>query len=160
MDVFILRHGDAARQAKTDFERCLTARGQDELHQTLASLQDKLQRVSHVFASPYVRAQQTARIATDYLLPSVVTHTCELLVPEGHPSKVMDYLQHLQQHKDYSSVLLVSHQPLVGVLLDKLCGFEVGRYRMGTSAIVHVEAEVFAANMGHMHWLRQPSDTL
>ena len=160
MDVFLLRHGEAVREALSDRERCLTARGQDELRTILSSCRDELSRVSHVLVSPYVRAQQSVRIAAEYLNPPVVPQTTELLVPEASPAKLLDYLQHAHQQEQLQSVLLVSHQPLIGVLLDRLCGFEVGRYRMGTSALAFIETEVAAASMGHLRWLRQPGNLL
>lgn len=162
MEIFILRHGDAAHVAPKDSERRLTARGKDELHTVLSSCQAELGGVSRMLVSPYVRTQQTSRIAAEYLRPSVVTEVSNLLVPEADPSKLMEYLQQLQQSQQGNecSVMLVSHQPLVGVFLDRLCGFDVGAYRMGTSTLASIEAEVVAADMGQLRWLRQPSDLL
>lgn len=158
MDLFILRHGDAAHVARSDQERCLTACGQEEAHSTLTQCQADLAAVMHMLVSPYVRAQQTAQIAAKYLPPAAVTQTCELLVPEANPQKLIDYLQYLQQQKQLSSVLLVSHQPLVGTLLNKLCGFEVGRYSMGTSALAAVKTDVLAAGLGQLQWLRRAGE--
>ena len=158
MELFILRHGDAAREAPTDQERPLTPRGREELRSMLADRRDHLAGVSHMLVSPYVRTLETAKIAADYLPASVVVQTTELLVPEADPTKLTDCLQQLKQEVQLKSVLLVSHQPLVGVFLDRLCGFEVGRYRMGTGALAHVTAAVVASGMGHLNWLRQPSD--
>jgi phosphohistidine phosphatase len=158
MELFILRHGDAARSASSDRERPLTGRGKDELHTVLSANQQYLTRVSRMLVSPYVRTLETGRIAAEYLPPSVVVESSSLLVPEADPSALMDYLQQLQQEQGVQSVMLVSHQPLVGVLLDRLCGFETGRYRLGTSALASVEAEVVAADLGQLRWLRQPAD--
>lgn len=164
MDLFILRHGEAARQAPTDQERCLTERGQEELHAVLSQCRGELAGVAHMFVSPYVRAQQTSRIAAEYLPPAVVARTSELLVPEAAPLKLMAHLQQWRQNQASehptlsSAVLLVSHQPLVGNFLNLLCGFAVGRYSMGTSALAAVEAEVIAAGLGDLRWLRQPGD--
>lgn len=158
MDIFILRHGDAARQAASDAERPLTARGHTELHAVLEASQHDLQHVSHMLVSPYVRALQTSQVAAEYLSASVIVDVSERLVPEADPQKLLDYLQTLQQTSQPQGVLLVSHQPLVGVFLDRLCGFEVGRYRLGTGALAAVSADVVAADLGHLHWLRQPED--
>ncbi len=156
MDLFILRHGEAVREASHDRERCLTGHGREELHGVLSSCRAELSGVRHLLVSPYMRAQQTAEIATEYLDPAVVTRTSELLVPEANPTELLDYLQQIQQRGELQSVLLVSHQPLVGVLLDKLCGFDVGRYRMGTSALAFIQAHIVAAGLGDLRWLRQP----
>jgi phosphohistidine phosphatase len=154
MDVFILRHGEAVREASHDRERCLTSRGCEELHSILSSCRAEFSGVRYLLVSPYMRAQQTAEIAAEYLDPAVVTRTSELLVPEANPADLLDYLQPCE----LQSVLLVSHQPLMGVLVDKLCGFDVGRYRMGTSALAFIQAEIVAAGLGHLRWLRQPGN--
>jgi phosphohistidine phosphatase len=158
MDVFVLRHGEAVREASHDRERCLTSRGREDLQSVLSSCRTELSSVRHLLVSPYVRAQQTAEIAIEYLDPAVISKTSEFLIPEANPIHLLDYLQQAQQRDELQSVLLVSHQPLVGVLVDRLCGFDVGRYRMGTSALAFIQAEIAAASLGHLRWLRQPGN--
>lgn len=154
MQLFLLRHGNAESAASKDSERQLSAAGREELRTVLASCQDELANIDCVLVSPYVRAQQTCEIALNYL-PNINNHqrsTVGFLKPTGNPQAVFDWAA----SADCRAALLVTHQPLVGTLLDELCGFEPGLYRMGTAALAAVDAEIVARGLGDLRWLKQP----
>lgn len=148
MQVFIMRHGEAEPGGDSDAGRALTPQGQQEALSVLKGSHEALTAVDVIWASPYTRAQQTALIVSELLAKPVTTQTW--LTPTGDPVRVMDELGQVQ-----NTVLLVSHQPLVGVLVDSLAGLEPGCYRMGTSALASIETDVFAANCGQLKWLHQ-----
>ena len=112
MKLWVLRHGEAEGHARTDAERNLTEQGRGEVLSSAAHLIG--QPISAIFASPYVRAQQTAQLVRDALGFEPEIRTVPWLTPDGNP------LQVLQKLDTDDNVLLVSHQPLVGSLISFL----------------------------------------
>lgn len=112
MKLWVLRHGEAEAHARTDAERNLTEHGRGEVLRSAAHLIG--QPLSAIIASPYVRAQQTAQLVREALgfVPDI--RTVPWLTPESSPLHV------LQQLNSDATVLLVSHQPLVGSLISFL----------------------------------------
>ncbi|BFM08007.1 phosphohistidine phosphatase SixA [Halioxenophilus aromaticivorans] len=151
MQILILRHGEADPYARPDCQRRLTGRGILETEAILSRQLPSLQSVTQIWASPYVRAQETARLVQK-ILPGIEVQTTDLLVPEANPQRLANAIEAAEM----DSVLLVSHQPLVGVFLDWLAGLEPGSHRLGTSALACVETEVIAADCGHLQWVDQP----
>ena len=114
MKLWVLRHGEAANQARSDAERELTPAG---VEQVLRSAERLLQEpLGAILASPYVRAQQTATLVHDALRLGHPIVTVPWLTPDSDPQKVLAQLDGL----GLDSILLVSHQPLVGNLLGLL----------------------------------------
>lgn len=153
MQIFVLRHGQAEAQITTDEARNLTARGRaDVAASTNYSLSD-LKHVQEIWASPLVRAQQTAQIVRDIFAAQgihLAIKTSELIVPESDPSELFEHLQ----ASTLSSILLASHQPFVGDFLDEFCGSPRGAYPMNTSSLALVECDVAARGCGELRWLR------
>lgn len=149
MNIFILRHGQAEPQQTSDEVRELTEKGRLDTVRIMKSRLGDLKSITQIWASPLVRAQQTAHIAASYF-PSLSVMTTELIIPEADPFAVMSWLQAMEQG---SSTLLVSHQPLVGELLNRLCGKPAGFYPMGTSSLAAVNLPVVATGMGELAWL-------
>lgn len=154
MQTFILRHGEAQLFADTDAERALTSVGYQQTVDILAASHAELRGVTRIVASPFVRAQQTATLVADLL--SLPFETSPLLVPEGDWTQVVQLLDSLAGE----TPLLVSHQPLVGTLLNWFCGLPPGRHIMGTSALACIDAELVAGGCGELRWLRQPGVSL
>ena len=111
MKVIIMRHGQADWSAPSDSERSLTERGVQEVSSTVTQLAD--QQVDRIIASPYLRAQQTAGIASAAL--GVPVETLDALEPDGDSARVIKALP------ESGVVLLVSHMPLVSGLAGLLC---------------------------------------
>lgn len=153
MNVFIMRHGEAQSSADTDAQRELTAQGKDDIAQMATDYAAALKTVDVIWSSPYVRAQQTAKIMADHLDKSVITQP--FLPPNGNP---IDSLAALESHRT-ETVLIVSHQPLVGILVDSMAGLEPGRYRMGTGALASLKTQVYANGCCDLEWLHQPAST-
>ncbi len=152
MKVFLLRHGTAELVAPRDEERRLSAEGRRGLKSVFDACEADLSSVEAVLVSPYIRTQQTLNMALPYL-PLVAAEQCEtlsILTPGGNPNSVIERLY----KSEAKSVLLVTHQPLVGVLLDALCACEAGRYRMDTGALALIELDVAARGLGELQWLR------
>ncbi|MFI8226205.1 phosphohistidine phosphatase SixA [Pseudomonas sp. NPDC085632] len=113
MKLWVLRHGEAVPYGSCpDSERELTDHGRKEALSSAAHLIG--QPLTAIYASPYMRAQQTAQIVREALGFEPEIRTVEWLTPEVDPDKVTDQLVSV------SNVLLVSHNPLVGNLLSYL----------------------------------------
>lgn len=147
MIIYILRHGQAEPQVTTDEARRLTPKGFFETEKILGAHLKELASVSAIWASPLIRAQQTAQIAQQYL-SGIKLQTTELLVPEADSCALIEWLYTQATQSDV--VLLVSHQPLVGKLLGLLCGKHEGFYPMGTSSLAAIEIQPVAAGLGKL----------
>lgn len=155
MTLFILRHGEADAQITTDEVRQLTDKGRSDTVSVVAARAGDMSSLTQIWASPLVRAQQTAEIAAGYF-PGVAIQTTDLLVPEAKPQALMEWLSELNTlmlANPDQSILLVSHQPLVGLLINKLCGKPHDYYPMGTSSLAAIHAQIVASGMGNLLWL-------
>lgn len=153
MQLFILRHGQAEAQKTTDEARNLTAVGRRDVAAMAVRSLAELKSVQQVWVSSLVRAQQTAQIVCDELKKEGVGFTLattDLLVPEANPLLLLDAIQSTQA----DSLLLVSHQPLVGQLIDIFCGSYPSFHDMATSSMACIDYEVAGANLGTLRWLR------
>jgi phosphohistidine phosphatase len=155
MTIFILRHGQAEAQVTTDDARQLTEKGRNDTVRVVRARLADMSLLVQIWASPLVRAQQTAEIAVGYF-PQLTIQTTELLVPEANPQALMDWLDELNARQlinTNQSILLVSHQPLVGSLVNMLCSKPDDYYPMGTSSLAAIRAQVVASDMGDLLWL-------
>ncbi len=113
MQVFIMRHGDAALDAASDSVRPLTVCGCDESRQMATWLKGQKVDIERVLVSPYLRAEQTLDIVGECMnLPKHVDVMPEL-TPCGDVGLVSAYLQALA-NEGVATALVVSHLPLVG----------------------------------------------
>lgn len=126
MQVFIMRHGDAALDAASDSVRPLTVCGCDESRQMATWLKGQKVDIERVLVSPYLRAEQTLEIVGECMnLPKDVDVMPEL-TPCGDVGMVSAYLQALA-NEGVATALVVSHLPLVGYLVSELCPGETPR---------------------------------
>ena len=149
MQVFVMRHGEAEPYAPQDALRHLTSRGEQQVRDTIQRHLQSLEGVDALLASPYIRAQETALIASELL--GIPILTTEELTPDMGWQQVGDLLT----ERDYDKVLLVSHQPLVSHFVNWLCDLPQGQYVMGTSALAFIEAEFIVRGGGELAWMHQ-----
>jgi len=154
MFIWILRHGEAERHTQHDPDRALTERGALEARAAGAWLAGVVAPELCVIASPYRRAQQTARAALEALPPLAIA-TADWLTPDVDPGEA---LRQLAQWRA-AQVLLVSHQPLVSALAGLLIR---GDYRagppLGTASLAELEAPVVAPGCATLRSLRHAPD--
>ena len=94
--------------------------------------------LDRIIASPYVRAQQTAEQVRQALGFSDPISTVPWLTPESDPKKVLQQLDLYAEEQ----ILLVSHQPLVGVLIGLLVhGSFQHAQPMGTASLAELEGD-------------------
>lgn len=152
MQVFIMRHGDAALEAASDAVRPLTQTGCDESQSMANWLQHQTGAIERVLVSPYLRAGQTLDVVREAItLPKQVDVLAEL-TPGGNTQLVADYLQALVT-EGVKSVLVISHLPLVGYLVSELCPEEAPPM-FCTSAIACITLETEGS--GEFNWQMSP----
>jgi phosphohistidine phosphatase len=117
MQLIIMRHGQAIGHARTDEARALTEQGRHDAHAVGNWLIENDYSADVVLVSPYLRAQQTAEQVLNQL-PKWPKEDVSWITPEDAPMAV---IQRLAKRSE-SSIMLVSHQPLVGELLRLLIG--------------------------------------
>jgi phosphohistidine phosphatase len=121
----ILRHGQALPVGPGgDRQRVLAPAGVRCLTSLAAHLAREAWSPEHVFSSPYVRALESARIMAGALTPAVAVETLRALEPERESSDVLDALVRLGVTAGH--ILLVGHQPHLGLLVGHLTGVEKG----------------------------------
>lgn len=154
LNLFVLRHGEASYAAPSDDERELTRAGISQTGDIIVQQKDCIPDDVVVFSSPLIRARQTADIVCKLCSLKAPTIWDDLR-PEGNPERLYSKLQQL----DANNILLVSHQPLVGSLINNLAALAPGQYRMGTSALACLSGDDILPACLDLQWLRQPSDS-
>ncbi len=113
MLVSIVRHGDAEHHSTTgrDQDRGLTELGYQQARAIGVYLAGCRPMPTRVIASPFVRAQQTAKAACD--ARSLSVHTDDRL---GAGRGLTEMLAVLEDHRDQEAIAIVGHMPTVGQL--------------------------------------------
>ena len=143
MKLVIMRHGQAQWSAPSDAERALTRQGQNETCYVAEKLAERL-CITHLLASPYRRAQQTAKLVAKALKVNTI-ETVDWLIPDGKPEAVINQLP------DVDSLLLVSHMPLVSQLTGLLCEASTQQtLSFHTSAAAIIELQYAAIGTGQL----------
>jgi phosphohistidine phosphatase len=119
MQIFIMRHGQASYESPADSTRPLTEQGKIEA-QLMASWMSKMDiDPSHVWVSPFVRAQQTCEQVLEKLTNAKVD-TNQFITPSGIASEVHDYIDGELALNSCNQLLIISHMPLVSYLVAEL----------------------------------------
>lgn len=153
MQVFIMRHGDAALDAASDSVRPLTHCGCDESRQMATWLKGQKVDIDRVLVSPFLRAEQTLDVVREAMNLPETQDILPELTPCGDVHLVGDYLQVLAK-EGVSSVLVISHLPLVGYLVSELCPDETPPM-FTTSAIANVTLDS-ESGKGVFNWQMSP----
>lgn len=110
MNLWLLRHGEAEQRASTDEARKLTSHGQHEV--LLVALHLKNKPIDLILHSPYLRAMQTAELVIKTIGYTGKVQQAAWLTPDDDPYKAIKELDKLAE----KNILIVSHQPFLGVL--------------------------------------------
>jgi phosphohistidine phosphatase len=153
--LYILRHGNAQPYGYDQDElRELTELGVAEVKTAARAFRNKSEMFDVVFVSPYVRAQQTAKVFLADLDVSVEVENCPLITPEGQSMDVATWLNDLP----YESILLVTHQPFAHQFVDFLVDEPLPvSFSMTTATLASVEGEFFAGACCQFRWCVSPS---
>ena len=150
MKLWILRHGEAVPHGSgPDSERALTDHGREEVLRSAGELIG--QPISAIYASPYLRAQQTAEIVRDLLNFAPEIRTVDWLTPDNRPQAVAEQLVSVD------GALLVSHNPLVGTLLGYLQHGHVQEpENVKTAGLAELEGDELLVGAMELNWIKHP----
>lgn len=151
MKIYIMRHGQAGMNAKTDEQRPLTEQGIEEsIHMARWLAPQLTDSFSLVIHSNYLRARQTWQAISAELPAAREVEESGEITPYGDPAFVASYLTALAATHD--SILMVSHLPLVGYLVQSLCP-AAGAPMFATSGMACIE---WQDGKGVLLWLEGP----
>lgn len=127
LDLVIMRHGEAESIASSDERRSLTESGRLMIARQARILKEQGFEPTEIVHSPYLRTDQTAAICHSRF-PSATCRSDAALLHSAEPDRIPF------MWSETPSMLLVSHMPLVGRLIQYLCpesgiyGLPVGGY--------------------------------
>lgn len=156
MQVYLLRHGIASDgvPGKADSERALTGEGKKELRALFQFAHNAGVKPAVILSSPYRRAIESARIAESELDCSGGVLESRTLIPSGEAA---DVWQEIRIHKNEKSILLSSHEPLMGQLLGYLLGGLNMQVDFKKGALARLDIDSFPAQpRGIFKWMIHP----
>lgn len=117
--LYLMRHGIAADPSPgtSDTERALTAEGVRKTARVAVGLQTIGVHPDLILSSPLRRAEETARLVADVLLPK---RAVELYPPLAGGFSAADILRGVRPPRGAHELLLVGHQPDLGELASFL----------------------------------------
>lgn len=137
MRIFVMRHGQAQAMAPSDKSRELTAVGQREAEMMAKKLVHQKEHFDAIFVSPYVRAQQTAKIVKNILATTTTLTTLEFITPEDSAQQMHNYIDVAFIDNAQANVLIVSHMPLVCYLVEEFtCGQHAPLFETASIAVI------------------------
>jgi phosphohistidine phosphatase len=121
MILYIMRHAEAVDGSDTlrDEWRYLTENGRSVAKKVAASLAACGPKPRLTVTSPLTRAVQTAEIAAEKSCRKNVVVASQLLLPGGDVAALASYLKGCREAK---RVLVVGHEPQLGLLIAALLG--------------------------------------
>lgn len=114
MDCVLFRHGIAVDREdwdREDADRPLTPKGAARTREAAAGLLWLDVAPTHILASPYLRAQETAKVVREAMRLKAEIKVCEELRPEAPPDKLLAVLATMPEK---ACVLCVGHEPHLG----------------------------------------------
>lgn len=149
-----MRHGQAHPQVTDDASRELTKHGlhDTQLMATQAFIERKI-KPSNIISSTYTRAIQTAEAVASVLHHKGKIPQSDQILPESSPRHALEFLATQKSE----SLLIVSHQPLVGQLISLLTDGVIEERHIPTSAVTYIKIEQpIMIGTGHLQWMQAP----
>lgn len=156
VELYLVRHAIAAPRGDEwpdDDKRPLTARGLSRFKEAVEGLRTLGVEVDEIFASPLVRARQTAELLAAGLPGKPAIRTLDALAPGHEPSSVLAQLARAVRRR---RVALVGHEPGLGELAAHLIG--AGRalsFKKGGICRIEVES-LTSRRPGALTWFVPP----
>ena len=151
-----MRHGSAHPLANTDEERPLVLNGQHDSSRMAKYLRQQLSKFDLVFTSPYLRALQTYHIVGEEFFKPDHQFILDELVPDADPARCGDsLLAYCAQYK-IDNALVVSHLPLVDLLVaDLCCNGITTSFSTSSVACLKIDLDNW---QGKILWFKSPHD--
>ena len=142
MTLYLLRHAEAEGARAADSARALTPRGIGQARTVGQFCVRKQLRPALILTSPYRRASQTAEIVAEALQMAGGAQTQDFLVSGMDPETA---LAELQAFGWAQSLLIVGHQPDLGVLATALLGLsDASGLPVGKATLICLRVERLA----------------
>ena len=126
--IVLMRHGEAEPYSGQDSSRRLTERGRAQASLTGHWLREQNLPVSHIIASPYLRAQQSAQCVADSLALDVTS--IRDITPDASEAAAEAALA------EHMGAVVCFHQPILGRLLHRWTGQRVS-VNTGACFVLH-----------------------
>ncbi len=161
MKLYFMRHGKAANRPGAeliaDAQRPLTDEGRKDVAEVIDKRIASLKGLEIILTSPYLRARETARVVLERLELKGQSFSgeflvCDELVPESNPGAVTKVLNQLNAE----SVLLTTHQPLIGNVLSTLVG-DPQLQAIDPAWLVALETDTILPGFANLRWLQMPA---
>lgn len=156
MQVYIMRHGQAFSSGKTDALRSLTETGKLEANVMAKWIAENKIKFDQIIVSPFVRAQETAKLLSASLGDESLLNTLNFITPSGSAQQMHDYVDGVCVADKVKNLLIVSHMPLVSYLVAELTIDGNGPI-FQTAAIAHIDYDIKRMK-GHLVSLTSPND--
>ena len=149
MKLFILRHAEAVDDAPSDAVRRLTPRGVEQAR-TVGRFCARVGIVPElILHSPFVRAEQTARAFAEACPPDAPPMQPAPFAASGMRAETG--LRELRAYERFGSVMLVGHQPDLGLLVSSLLGLQdAGNLPIGKASLIGLEIRWLAPGGGSL----------
>ena len=142
MKLYLMRHAEAETSEqvmKQDRERRLTEAGRLQARVAANKLKEKLagsdEEIGSVITSPYVRAVETADIVAAVLGLDGKVFQAKALLPGADLNKIK---QLEDEYRDSGNLLLVGHEPDLGVIAGQLLRLNAAR-PLGKAEVVEIK---------------------
>lgn len=157
MTLYFLRHGEAGMNFPSDFERELTANGENASQHVGQFCKRSMISFTHIITSPLIRAKQTAQ-EVGRSFPAIAIEESEFLTPDSIPKNLFNFLRSFTSG---SKILLVTHEPFASTCISTLIsGTETANLVMKTTSLACVETHgTPVRGNGNLLWLI-PSDII
>jgi phosphohistidine phosphatase len=150
MEIYFLRHGEAARKGGGDDSvRPLTEEGMARMEEEAAAMKSLEMGVRTIMASPFLRARQTAEIIARKLLRSEALIIDKRLLPGFG----LDELSDILSEKPEGPIMLVGHEPDFSRTIAACTG---GSIELEKGGLARVDTESPGSTRGTLVWLVPP----
>ena len=151
MTLYLLRHAEAENDAISDAARALTPRGVEQAARVGRFCARTGIAPELILFSPYIRAEQTARAFAEAWPPDARTLQSAPFVASGMEPEMA--LRELRAYERFRSVMLVGHQPDLGLLAAWLLGLmDAGNLFVGKASLFGLDIRRLARHGGGLEF--------
>ena len=156
MIIYLLRHAIAVPRGDKQYpgdDRPLTPDGVEKMKRNTAGMLALGLEFDAVLHSRLRRSRDTARIVKKAMDLRCPLSSTDALLPGADPGEV---LREIAGSKALRSVLLVGHEPHLGMLASALIGSQVSSVIFKKGGIARIDAGKPAPGSGRLAWLLTP----
>lgn len=157
MKIYVMRHGQAQFHADSDSQRPLSSAGILQSVNMGKWLSKKHPHpIQKAWVSPYLRARQTLATLSENVQILEQPEVLETLTPHGDEFDVVNYLNAVIATQPVSSLVIVSHLPLVGYLSGAfLKSGDIPMFSTASMAAIDYDEK---AQIGKLLWFKNANE--